>query len=136
QRRMMRPLGEREGERALAPIDQEVADVVLAAIGLRRRQLDRLLRDRTLLELAASREPLDDVAIAIARRKLHLRVAAGRIAAQHVIDDRQILDELAPVDRVERAQARDAVADRDLIRGLALDRHLEHALDGLALRLE
>ena len=136
ERAMMRSLVERELERAAAAIDQEETDVPAARRGLARGELDRALGDRDLGPPRAARELLDDVAVAIARREVHRRVDAGRIAAQRDLDRAEIFDEVAPVDRVERPQARDAVADRDLIRRLALRRRLERVLDGLAAILE
>src|SRR3546814_14126904 len=60
------------------------------------------------------------VAVAVAGGEIHRRVDAGRIFAQALLDQAAVLDEIAPVDRRQRAQAADAVADRDLIGGLLL----------------
>ncbi|MEW5317292.1 MAG: hypothetical protein WDW38_008603 [Sanguina aurantia] len=49
-----------------------------------------------------------------------------------LLDAAGLLDEVAPVDRRERAQAADAVADRDLVGGLLLRIQLHQVLDRLA----
>src|SRR6266487_4492030 len=65
-------------------------------------------------------EDFDDVAITIARREIHVAVNIGRLAAQCLLDQAERLDELLPIDRAEQTQTRDAVANRNLIRSLAL----------------
>src|SRR5580765_8131585 len=65
-------------------------------------------------------EGFNDVAITVARRKIHLAVNLGWLAAQCLFDKTERFDEFLPIDRAQQAQARDAVADRNLIGGLAL----------------
>ena len=65
-------------------------------------------------------DSLNHVAIAIARRKLHLRVSAGRIRAQQRFDEADAFEEVAPIERRQQAHAGDDVADGNLRRGLAL----------------
>ncbi len=77
----------------------------------------------------APRDGLDDVAVAVARGEVHRRI--DRVARQDGLDHARRLDEVAPVGGAEVAQAADAVADRDLVGGLALARQVKHVLQGL-----
>jgi hypothetical protein len=56
-----------------------------------------------------------------------------RILTQQRLDDADVLDELAPVDRAQETQAADAVADGDLVRRLLLILRLDQLLDGTTL---
>ncbi len=100
--------------------------------GGRRRQCHRVLRDLGLRCLRDARQRLDGVAVAVAGAEVHLRVDAGRVAAQRLLDGRQRLDEVAPVHRAEQAQAADAVGDRDLVGRLLLALGVDALLDGRA----
>ena len=55
---------------------------------------------------------LDRVAIAVAAAEVHPAVDAGRIALQHLLDQADALEELAPVERRDQAQAADQVGHR------------------------
>ena len=70
-----------------------------------------------------------DVAIAIARREIHVAVNVRRLAAQRLLDQTERLHELLPVDRAQETQAGDAVADRNLIGRLALAFLVDELLD-------
>ena len=52
--------------------------------------------------------------------------------AQEPFDDTDRFDEIAPIDRRQRAQASDTVADRHLVSGLLLRLELHQVLDGMA----
>ena len=99
---------------------------------LRGGEPHRLARDLVLRGGTALRYLLDGAAILIARREVHGGVDAGRIRPQGRVDDAHGLDEGPPVRRPEEPKAADAVADRDLVLGLALADGLEDVLDGLA----
>ncbi|KFB67215.1 MAG: hypothetical protein CAPSK01_003332 [Candidatus Accumulibacter vicinus] len=111
-----------------ALVDQIEADVPRAfaeaagRFGKRRRtrQLDRLAGHFALRQGALPGNLLGGVAVAIAGGKIHPAINARRIFPQSTLDDTGGLDELAPVDRPKHPQAADAVADRNLIGGLAL----------------
>ena len=62
------------------------------------RQLDRLTRHVRFRVIALFRERLDHMAIAVARRKIHITVNVGRIASQGLLDLTQSLDKLLPID--------------------------------------
>ena len=97
------------------------------------RQLDRFARDVAFRELAFLRDLFNGVPVSIARGEIHRAVDAGRIFAQLEFDRAHGFDERAPVDRAEKTQAADAVADRDLAGGLALRFDLDQLLDGGAV---
>ena len=84
------------------------------------RQLDGFARHFDFRKRTVTGERFDDVAITIARRKIHVAVNIGRLAAQRLLDQAERFDEFLPIDRAQQTQARDAVADRNLIGGLAL----------------
>ena len=65
-----------------------------------------------------ARELFDGVAIAIARRKIHLREVA--VGAQRRIDETDALEELRPIDGGHQAHAGDRVSDRHVHRALPL----------------
>src|SRR3546814_6560039 len=84
-----------------------------------------------LVQLAAAREALDQVPVAVAGGEVHPPVGGGRIVAQRLVDHAHGLDELAPVGHRQQAQAADAVADRDLVGGLLPVLELHHLRDVL-----
>ena len=108
--------------------DQEVAGILLAArvlLAVVARQAllalgrpDRAPGHLELRVLRASRELLDRVAIAIARRKIHVREVAA--LAERRIDETDALEELRPIDGGHQAHAGDRVADRHVHRALPL----------------
>jgi hypothetical protein len=71
------------------------------------------------------------MAVGIARAEVHLRIHAGRVFAQHLLDARERFNEVAPVHRTQQAQAADAVADRHLCCRLALRFQLHQLVDRL-----
>ena len=117
-------------------VDEKEAHVMLARVALVGdrvvRELHRLARDVGFRESRVLRDPLDHVPIAVARREVHLAIDVDRILAQLAVDRAHRLDELAPVDRAQCAQAADAVADGHLIGGLLLRFGLDHQLDRAA----
>ncbi len=122
-----------------ALVDQVVTDVRGAGIGAgcrlhgrRARQLDRPARHLALVHGALFCHRLGGVAIAVAGGKIHPAVNIGRIVAQRLIDDAQVLDEIAPLQRTQHPQAADAVADGDLHSRLLLVLRLHQLGDGQA----
>jgi 3',5'-cyclic AMP phosphodiesterase CpdA len=122
-----------------ARVDQVVTDVRGAGIGAgwrlyRRgaRQLDGLARHLALVHGALFCHRLGGVAIAVAGGKIHPAVNIGRIVAQRLIDDAQVLDEIAPFQRTQHPQAADAVADGHLVGSLLLVLRLHQLGDGQA----
>src|SRR5207237_9987377 len=79
------------------------------------RHLDGFARHFDFRERTMAREDFDDVAITIARRKIHIAVNIGRLAAQCLLDQAERLDELLPIDRTEQTPARDAGSDPKLV---------------------
>jgi hypothetical protein len=123
-------------QRVAAAADQVVADVRqrcavrrLRARGLRQRH--RRGSHAVLRQRRVPRDALDRLAVLVTRREVHRGIDAGRVAAQRLLDDRQPLDEVAPVHRAEQAQAADAVADRHLGGRLALRLQLHELLGRL-----
>ncbi|MDE1927316.1 MAG: hypothetical protein KGL18_08655 [Burkholderiales bacterium] len=78
-----------------------------------------------------ARDALDGVAVGVAGCEFHAGIDGGRVLAQRRVDLRELLDEFAPVHRGQQAQAADAVAHRDLCRGLRLHLQLHQLLDRL-----
>ena len=111
------------------PVRDEVVRGILGAAsggrtGLVRRRRgalrvgDRLPGDVELGLPGASRQLLDRVTVAIARREVQGAEVAGR--SQRLIDQADTLEELGPIERRHRPHARDHVADRHVRRGLTL----------------
>ena len=110
--------------------------------------MQRLVAERALRELdgaaghvglgppRALGELLDRVAVAIARREVHQRVRAGRVVAQELLDEADPFEEQRPVDRRDAAHARDHVADRELVGGLALMLDPQHLVGRVVLILQ
>src|ERR1019366_5861099 len=93
------------------------------------RQLDRFARHLGLGSQAALGDLLHRVAVTVTRRESHLAVDSAPVLTKDVFDDAQGLDKLAPVHRVQEAEAADAVAYRDLISSLLLVLRLHQLLD-------
>ncbi len=74
--------------------------------------------------------------VAIARREIHAGIGAGRVFAKNLLDQADALEEQRPVDRRQQPHRGDDVADRDLVRGLALVLAAEHGLGRVVLGLE
>ena len=135
---------ESEGQAGLGPgrllqlrqagVRQVIADVGGPAARLGRRgrgQVQRLVGHVLLAEAASSGDRLDGVAIAVPGREIHLPVEAAWVAAQGLLDEAHLLDEIPPVHDPQQAQAADAVADGDLIGGLLLVFGLHQVCHGL-----
>src|ERR1039458_5909613 len=99
------------------------------------RQLNRFARDLALGQAARFRYPLHHVAVTITGGKIHFGVDALGILAQFLLDATYPFDELAPVHRSQKAEAADAVRDRDLVGGLFLSLRLHQLLDRKSTRL-
>ena len=84
------------------------------------RALDRLERNADLGFAGWRRDFLDRLPHAIAAQEIHLRVDAGRVAPQRVVDQADRLDVLPPVDRRAQAETGDGVGHRRLAGGLLL----------------
>jgi len=82
------------------------------------RQFDRLAGHIRFRQATLPGDALDGVAIAVPGRKIHESISVLRVRAQNAFDHAIGLDELAPIDGAQAAEAADAVADRDLVGGL------------------
>ena len=104
--REARPAGRRERREAL--VDQVVADVAFPRV-LRTgpREFERTGRDPVLRLAGATRDPLDHPPVPVARPEIHLRVDAGRVGPEDLVDDAQRLDHAAPVLCGEGAERED-----------------------------
>src|SRR3546814_6703280 len=113
------------------------ADVVAALLagGLARKP-QRAPCNVALVQLAAAREALDHVPVAVAGGEVHPPVGGARIVAQRLLHHAHGLDELAPVGHRQQAQAADAVADRHLVGGLLPVLELHPLRDVLLLALK
>src|SRR5258708_670869 len=60
------------------------------------------------------------LAIAVAAQEVHAQIRTGRVALQHLLDQADGLEILAPVERGAETKARDYVRHRDLGRRLTL----------------
>ena len=78
------------------------------------RELDRPLSDLTLGKLTLPCRLFDHMTVVIAGCKIHFFIDAARILTQSLFNQAHRFDELAPVHCTQKAQAGDAVADRDL----------------------
>ena len=91
---------------------------------------DDLLGDLDLAIHGAPGDDLERVAVAVAAREVHHAVGLGGVLAQDGLGDRDALEELAPVQRVEQPDAGDGVGDGHLVGSLFLlrigGRDLEH----------
>ncbi len=63
------------------------------------RELDGGARDLEFVRARALADSFNDVAVAIARRKLHLRISACGILAQQRLDQADALEKISPVKR-------------------------------------
>src|SRR5262245_10085695 len=76
-------------------------------------------------------DPLDLVAVTIARSEIHLRVRAGRFAPENRFHERDRFKELRPVERRERPHARDDIGDGNLTLSLSLMLEMNNVIDAL-----
>jgi hypothetical protein len=136
-----RAIVERPFEHEAAARDQVIADVmtpVVCRIALQRLAShgDRARGDDELGRLRTARQLFDRVAVAIARREVHLRVCPGRIPAEHLLDHADAVEEQRPVDRRQQPHAGDDVADGELVAGFALMFDAHQRFRRIPLRLE
>ena len=116
---------------------QVVADVAVRAAHTRRavqrmvRQLHHLARHLCLGNACQARALFHHVAVAVAGGEVHARVDTAGVLAQGGLHQALGFDKIAPVRSAEQAQAGNAVADADLVDGLALGFGLHHLLNGL-----
>src|SRR5262249_29531196 len=100
----------------LAPsrIDEEVTDMSAAhvrrlfAIGCT-RVFDGRPGDLNLVDGAATGEGFDDVPVLVPARKIKTSVNAGRVLAQHPLDEADTLEEHLPVETAQQLHAGDNV---------------------------
>ena len=98
------------------------------------RALDALQRDAQLAFAGRLGQLLDRVAIAVAAAEVHPAVDARRIALQDLLDEADALEELAPVERRNQAEAADQVGHERLFGRLVLPFRSDRVLDRLAAR--
>ena len=137
------PRSIRDVDLEVAPplIDEVVADVGgpiggRSAGGRLAGAFDRPQRDPHLRVSARRRELLDRLALSIATEEVHPSVRAGRIALQHLLDQADRLDVLAPVERGAEAQAGNGIGHRHLVGRLALVFAANRRFRGRLLRRE
>ena len=104
----LRPVGDVLLENETALVDQPPAHVpmqVVRGVDAQRlcSQLDDGLRDADLGALGAACDRLDGVAVPVAALEVHGRVGARRVLAQGGLDERDALEERAPVQCIEEA---------------------------------
>ena len=100
-----RPAAEALLEDAPAVADEEVAHVRAAPRRCAFGTANGLERDPLLAPSAADRNVLDGPAVAVARLEVHPHVRAGRIPAEDAFGLAHPLEEVLPVERLERPEA-------------------------------
>ena len=116
-----------------APVQERLRDLLVAkqhAATAHIRELDGFVRHFLLRKLALAGQCLDRVAIAIARREIHLAVNTGWLVLESVVNQAESFHKLLPIDRTQQAQTGDTVTDGDLIRCLTLTLLLHELLYG------
>ena len=98
--------------------------------------LDRLQREQELAVAGRRGELLDRVAIAVAAAEVHSRVDGRGIALQHLLDQADAFEELAPVEGANQPEAADEIGDARLLRGFVLSLGADRVFDRLAARRE
>ena len=120
--------------------DQVVADVRVAGVRSLHvrlaRTLDAFQREQQLSFAGRHGELLDGVAIPVAAAEVHPAVDARRIALEHLLDEAHALEELAPIECRNQAQAANQVGHAGLFGRLMLSFCPDGVLDGLAARLQ
>ena len=106
-------------------IDEVVADMggsiaERSAGGRLAGALDRPQRDSHLSVSARRGEFLNRLALSIPAEEVHPSIRAGGIPLQHLFDQADRLDILAPINGGTEAQAADGIGHRDLVCGLPL----------------
>ena len=123
-------------ERPAAGANQVIADVRRAIVGRAHVHLagplDALEREQQLGLTRRQRQLLDRMPVAVAAAEVHLAVDAGGIALQHLLDQADALEELAPVEGGDEAEARDQVGHARLLGGLVLPVDADRVLHRLA----
>ncbi|EGF32457.1 hypothetical protein IMCC9480_2462 [Oxalobacteraceae bacterium IMCC9480] len=124
-------------QRGQAVTEQVAADMRVAVAGTMSddgflRQGDGAGGDLLFGQRGAAGQLLDDVAIAVARGKVHRPISLMGILLQRFFDGAERLDKITPVHRTQKTQAADAIADRDLVARLLLRIDLHQVLDGFA----
>ena len=123
-------------ERPAAGANQVIADVRRAIVRRAHvhlsRPLDALEREQQLGLAGRQRQLLDRMPVAVAAAEVHLAVDAGGIALQHLLDQADALEELAPVERRDEAEAGDQVGHAGLLGGLVLPVRADRVLHRLA----
>ena len=111
-------------ERAAAGANQVIAHVRRAIVGRAHVHLpgsfDALESQQQLRLPGRPGQLLHRVAVAVAAPEIHLAVDARRVALQHLLDQADALEELAPVERADEAQAGDEIGDGGLLGRLLL----------------
>ena len=118
-----RPIGDVDFEIAPPLVDEVVADVRGPIGGCPLAAACRALSTafsatRNCASPLGARELFDGLALPIAAEEVHPAVGAGGIALQHLFDQADRLEVLAPVERGAQTQAGDGIGDRDLVGGL------------------
>src|SRR5438046_6620645 len=94
-------------------VDQVEADVRCSIIApfpgnARSSQLDRRRGDLRFRQATVLGDALNDVPITVPGRKLHRAINVLRILTQYFLDDADVFDEIAPVDRTQETETTDA----------------------------
>ena len=123
-------------ERAAAGANQVIAHVRRAIVGRAHVHLPgpfhALERQQQLRLPRRPGQLLHGVAVAVAAAEIHLAVHARRVALQHLLDQADALEELAPVEGADETQAGDEIRDGGLLGGLLLSVHADGVLHRLA----
>ena len=120
--------------------DQVIADVRLARVGGPHvrlpRPFDALQREQQLSLAGRHRQFLDGMAIPVAAAEVHPAVDASRVALEDLLDQAHALEELAPIERRDQAEAADQVRHAGLCGRLVLPFRPDRVLDRLSARGE
>ncbi len=118
-----------------AIIDEVIADVLVwtRLVFLFRCEIDGCLCDLEFAGVSSLADPLDNVAVAVTRGKLHSRIHTGGIVSEQRLDQTDFFEKVVPVERREQAHTRDDVADRDLCCRLSLVFGMDDLFDARAL---
>ncbi|HLH74476.1 MAG TPA: hypothetical protein VKX96_14395 [Chloroflexota bacterium] len=120
-----------------AGVDQVVADVALNAITSHGSCRDGGVGDRDLGRVGALGDLLDDVAIAIARSKVHAAVDIHWLRPQGQLDKADLFEDVTSIQPGKESQAADPVSNCRLVDDMAtifLTDCLEHRLAPLQLQ--
>ncbi len=91
-----------------------------AAIDASPRQFHSFSGHFLLGQAAAPGDAFRGMTVTVTRDKIHLAVAATRIAQQRLLDDAQGLHKLPPIHRTQHPQTANAVTDGNLVGSLML----------------